>query len=148
MMFFKTWPYLKTGFAAAALAATSLAFSAPAQAHGRRGGGDDAAIAIGAGVLGLAVGAAIASDNNNNQVFIDQGYYPPYGAYANPAYPVHPGWGAYPVYPGWRGPVYGGPVYRGPVFRGYDPRWDRRWGRRGWRGNPRWGHRGGGWRGW
>lgn len=141
MTFFKTGPYLKTGFAAAALAATSLAFSAPAQAHGRRGGGDDAAIAIGAGVLGLAVGAAIASDNNN-QVFVDQGFYPgypPYGAYAYPAYPVHPGW---------RGPVYGGPVYGGPAFRGYDPRWDRRWGRRGWRGNPRWGHRGGGWRGW
>jgi hypothetical protein len=140
MTFFKTGTYWKTGLATAGLAAASLAFSAPAQAHGRRGG-DDAAIAIGAGVLGLAVGAAIASDNNN-QVFFDQGYYPaypPHGAYADP---VHPGWGAYPVYPGWRGPIYGG-----PVFRGYNPRWDRRSGRRGWRGNPRWGHRGGGWRG-
>lgn len=125
--------FLKTGLAASTLAAASLAFSAPAEAHGRRGG-NDAAIAIGAGVIGLAVGAAIASEGNN-QVFYDQGYYPaypvypPYGAYAYPAYPVHPGWRAYPAY---------------PVYRGYDWRWEQQ---RRWREHRRWERRRG-WRGW
>ena len=134
MTFFRTRTYFKTGLAAAALAAASLAFSAPAAAHGRRGG-DDAAIAIGAGVLGLAIGAAIASDDNNQGYYDtgynDQGYYPAYPPYRGYAYPAYPAYrGAYPAYP----------VYQG----GYDWRYDQA---RRWREHRRWDRRRG-WRGW
>ncbi len=119
---------MKIGLAAALMAAGSLAIAAPAEAHGRRGG-DNTAVAIGAGVLGLAIGAAIASDDNRD-VYVsynDRGYYPrPYGGYYAPAYPVYR---AYPAYPAWRG---------------YDPRYEQ-W--RRWREHERWEHRGG-WRGW
>jgi hypothetical protein len=119
----------KAGWVAAALAASSLALATPAQAHG-----DDAAIAIGAGIVGLAVGAAIASDRGHRDVHVDyhDGGYDPRGyvAYGYPAYPP------YPVYRGY-------PIYRPyPAWRGYDPayaewrRWrehERRERRRGWR---------------
>jgi hypothetical protein len=60
---------------AATLAASTLVVSAPAEARGyhHRGGGD-AAIAIGAGIIGLAIGAAIASDNDDDRYY-DRGYY-------------------------------------------------------------------------
>lgn len=67
---------IKTLGMAAALAATSLGFAQGAQARdrwGHRGGGDDAAIAIGAGILGLAVGAAIADRGDDR--YYDRGYY-------------------------------------------------------------------------
>lgn len=119
----------KAGWVAAALAAGSLALATPAQAHG-----DDAAIAIGAGIVGLAVGAAIASDRGHRDVHVDyhDGGYDPRGyvAYGYPAYPP------YPVYRGY-------PIYRPyPAWRGHDPayaewrRWrenERRERRRGWR---------------
>lgn len=64
------------------LAASFLAASAtPADAqryYRHRDHGDDAAIAIGAGILGLGVGAAIASSNRGygrNQGYYDRGYY-------------------------------------------------------------------------
>lgn len=58
---------------AAAAAASMLALSTPAQArHGD--GGDDAAIAIGAGIIGLAIGAAIADRNDDR--YYDRRYYP------------------------------------------------------------------------
>lgn len=54
---------------AAALGAAALTTSSPALADRWRGhrhdGGDDAAIAIGAGVVGLALGAAIASNSRD-----------------------------------------------------------------------------------
>ena len=51
---------------ASALLALSLGMSAPAQAQERyRRGNDDAAIAIGAGIIGLALGAIIASSNDD-----------------------------------------------------------------------------------
>lgn len=61
----------------AALAAASLSLAAtPAQARDRYGdGGDDAAIAIGAGIIGLAIGAAIASNHNDRY---DRRYYRSY----------------------------------------------------------------------
>lgn len=122
----KLW---KPGLVAAALAAGSMVMAVPAEAHGRRG--DDAALAIGAGVLGLAVGAAIASDRNSDvYVRYDNGprYY---GGY----YPPYPVYRAYPAYP----------VYRGyPAWRGYDPRYEQ-W--RRWRQHERREHRRG-WRGW
>jgi len=58
---------------AAGLAAMTLGMTSPAAAHDRRGGGDDAAIAIGAGLVGLAIGAAIASDDRRDRYY--DGYY-------------------------------------------------------------------------
>ena len=75
----------------------ALTAAAPAEARGwHRGGGDDAAIAVGAGILGLAVGAAIASDRPR---YYRDDYY------AGPAY--------YPAYPPY------GYTYNYPVYRGY-----------------------------
>jgi hypothetical protein len=62
---------------ATALAATTLVSASPAMAQNyRRGGGDDtAAIAIGAGIVGLAIGAIVASSNNDrNNDFRRNGY--------------------------------------------------------------------------
>lgn len=58
---------------ATAIAATTLVSASPAMAQNfRRGGGDDtAAIAIGAGIVGLAIGAIVASSNNNRR---DRGF--------------------------------------------------------------------------
>ncbi|WP_334181693.1 hypothetical protein [Novosphingobium sp.] len=61
---------------ATALAASALTASAPAMArdyYDRRGGGNDAAIAIGAGVIGLALGAAIADRGDDR--YYDRDYY-------------------------------------------------------------------------
>ncbi|MCK9542413.1 MAG: hypothetical protein M0R03_10350 [Novosphingobium sp.] len=58
---------------ASVLAATALASATPAMARDhwgprhRGGGGNDAAIAIGAGVVGLAIGALIASASNDKK---------------------------------------------------------------------------------
>jgi hypothetical protein len=60
---------------ATALVATALAGSSPAMARGyHRGGDDTAAWAIGAGIIGLAVGAAVASSNHHHRDY-DDGYY-------------------------------------------------------------------------
>lgn len=64
-----------------ALAATALTAAAPADAqryrggyrHYNRGGGDVAAGAILGGIVGLGVGAAIASNNRGR--YYDRGYY-------------------------------------------------------------------------
>ncbi|KUR70276.1 hypothetical protein AQZ52_15595 [Novosphingobium fuchskuhlense] len=126
----KLW---KTATTAIALAAGSLALAAPAEAHGDRAG-----IAIGAGIVGLAIGAAIASDHNDSDVYVRYDNRPRYyGGYyqAYPAYPVYRPYPAYRSYPAWRG---------------YDPRYDegRRWREHErWEDHERWEHRGG-WRGW
>jgi len=96
----------------ATLGAVALAFASPAMARDHyRGdrGGDDAAIAIGAGLIGLAIGAAIASDNDDR--YYDRRYY---GGYY--------GGGGY-YYPQYRGRY---------VYRDY-PRYDRRDYRRSYR---------------
>jgi hypothetical protein len=76
--------HLRSLALAVTLGATALVATAtPAAARDRyyRGhrGGDDAAIAIGAGLVGLAIGAAIASDNRRDRYYggyYDRGYYP------------------------------------------------------------------------
>ncbi len=74
--------------AATALVATAVT-ATPAAARDRHRGGDDtAAIAIGAGVVGLALGAIIASSNNDRDRYRDR-YYDRGYAYA-PAY--NSGW--------------------------------------------------------
>lgn len=84
---------------AAALAATVGLTAAPAEARDRyrhRGGGDDAAIAIGAGIVGLALGAAIASNRRDRY---DDGYYN-YDRryYPRGSYNGYPAYRAYPRY--------------------------------------------------
>ncbi len=91
----------------AMLPALAFAVAVPAQArdgyrHDRRGGDDDAAIAIGAGVVGLALGAAIASSDRDRDYYYDDGhyydgggYYPRQGYYygARPRYYPHRAYG-------------------------------------------------------
>ncbi|GGZ07617.1 hypothetical protein [Novosphingobium colocasiae] len=56
------------------LAATALTVAVPsASARGYNDSGDDVAIAVGAGILGLAVGAAIADRDDDR--YYDRGYY-------------------------------------------------------------------------
>jgi hypothetical protein len=82
---------------AAALGATAIGAAAPADArpwgwggrhygHYYRGGGGDAGLAIGAGILGLAAGAAIASSAGPRGYYGGGGYYEDYG-YAPPPPP-------------------------------------------------------------
>ena len=86
---------------AATLAATALGGLAatPAQAEpwrGYRHHGGDAGVAVGAGLLGLAVGAAIASSDRPHYYYRERYYEPAY----YPAYYGYPGYYAepYPVY--------------------------------------------------
>ena len=77
-------PLFRKAALALALAATATIAAAPAEARdrwGRHRGGDDAAIAIAAGIAGLAIGAAI-SDNGgrdyNDRYNRGSYYYPQY----------------------------------------------------------------------
>lgn len=100
---------------AGAAGALALATTTTAEARGWHRGGDDAAVAVGAGILGLAVGAAIASDGPRRSY-----YNYDYGYYGGPAYyPAYRPYGYYyRAYPRYRGGYY----YR-----------DRDWRRDGWR---------------
>jgi len=72
---------IKKSMFAAGLAATALASTTPAMARDwHRGGNDTAAVAIGAGILGLAVGAIAASASNHDRYYDDRydGYGPAY----------------------------------------------------------------------
>ena len=119
--------------AAAAIPALALV-AAPAQARdgyyrGHRGGGDDAAIAIGAGVVGLALGAALASGSRDRDYYYDDEYYYPRGSYYQ-SYPRYYSYDYdYPRYRrdwnGWHGDRHDGWGHHG------DRGWDhdgRRWG--------------------
>ncbi len=67
---------LKRAALGLALAVTTLGAATTAEArdrYGRHGDGDDAAIAIGAGIVGLAIGAAIADRDDDR--YYDDGYY-------------------------------------------------------------------------
>ncbi len=101
----------------AALAVGALTLSTTAQARDRyRDRGDDGALAIGAGIIGLAVGAAVAS---NNDRYYDRPYAYNYGA-PPPRYRGYPRDYYYDAYPR--------RAYR------YDRRWDRGYDRRGYAG--------------
>ena len=80
-------PFGKAAFAAM-LAAGAL-IATPAEARHRHDNGDDVAIAVGAGLVGLAIGAAIASSDRRHYrdgYYYDR-YYPRYrGYYAHPQY--------------------------------------------------------------
>ncbi|HEX5263964.1 MAG TPA: hypothetical protein VFW13_10585 [Phenylobacterium sp.] len=91
---------LTAAMAAITLGGAVLATAAPAEArpHGYYGGGyyggyhhhDNTGAAVAAGVVGLALGAALASNHGYyNRGYYGGGYYPAYGyAYAPPAYRV------------------------------------------------------------
>lgn len=103
--------FVKKAALGAVLAATVVAAATPAEARDRRYRGDDrAAVAVGAGVLGLALGAAIASDRRDR--YYDDGYY-------------------YRSYPRYRGNYYYSPPPR--YYRG--DRYDRPWRGDRWRGD-------------
>lgn len=66
---------IKRATLAVSLAAVGLMTATTADARDHyRNRGDDAAIAIGAGIIGLAIGAAIADRGDRN--YYDQAYYP------------------------------------------------------------------------
>ncbi len=117
---------MKKMMLAVALAATGMVgVAAPAEARDRyhRGGGDDAAIAVGAGIIGLAIGAAIASDNRRDRYYRG-GYYD--GGY----YRSYPNYYYYDSYP----------RYRNHYYRDHR-RYYRRSHRNDWRGGRSWGGR-------
>jgi hypothetical protein len=86
---------MKRAVLAVALVATTFGAATTAQArdrdYRRGGGGDDAAIAIGAGVVGLAIGAALASDNHGRRYYRDR-YYPRSRYRNNYYYDSYPGY--------------------------------------------------------
>lgn len=110
--------------------ATLVAVASPAEAQWRnRRGGDRTALAIGAGAVGLAVGAAIASNNrgwrgdrwNRGYYGGNRGYYGVPRGYAYGYGRGGPGWGAYD---GW----YGAPrarCWRERVWDDWRGRWRR-----------------------
>jgi len=102
---------IKGALAAALLAGSSLAGTAPAEAR------DHTGTAILAGIIGLGVGAAIASSDHNDRYYSNDGYYGyDSGYYAAPAYSY--------------GVTYDRGYYgRNYYGRGYDDR--------GWRGHDR-----------
>ena len=127
--------FLKKAVLATTAAATALTMSAPADARTYyrhyRHHNDTAAIAIGAGILGLAIGAAASSGRNG---YYNGGYYD--GYYNRPGYSFY--YESYPsyyrynngyYYNGYR--YYDGWFYDGRGYRMYDRHaWDRRWGGR------------------
>jgi len=118
--------FIKAAIAATALTGASLAAVQPAEAR------DHTGVAVAAGIIGLGVGAAIASSANDRPRYYDTGYQQSYydnGGYYNYA----------PSY----GVVYDRGYYQD---RGYHRGWDRH-DRRDWDRHDRhdWDHRDG-WR--
>jgi hypothetical protein len=89
---------LTAAMAAITLGGAVCATAAPAEAQHYRGGyygghyrHDNGGAAVAAGVLGLALGAAIASDHGYSHGYYDRGY----GYYGGPAYAYGYGYPAY-----------------------------------------------------
>ena len=113
---------------AATVAAGLLAGAAPAEARpwGYDHHGDGAGIAVAAGLIGLAAGAAIASDRGPYVEQAPVGYYaPPPVAYAAPA-------GCYNAYPGYDGYCYPAAYYVNLGWGWHDGGW--------WYGGARYAH--------
>lgn len=125
------------------LGVLALSLAAPAQARDRYDDdGDDAALAIGAGVVGLALGAALASDRNDRYYYDDGNYY---GGYYDRGYSrrYYRGYDRYPRHyrynRNWRGHSWndGGRYRRGDHgWRGHRGGWGGGWNGR-WRGDRR-----------
>jgi len=127
-----TWKKLSLAGAAGAMALVGglTATTAQARDHYRGRGDNDAAVAIGAGVLGLIVGAAIADSNDDR--YYDSGYYP------DRRYVTYPGYPGYYYYYRSRPNIY----YRDRYYdRYYGSRYSNRW-NRGWDRGYRYGGRG------
>ncbi|PEQ12671.1 hypothetical protein B2G71_10200 [Novosphingobium sp. PC22D] len=114
---------------AAGVAAMVAGTATSAQARDRwdhRGGGNDAAIAIGAGLVGLAIGAAIA--DRDDRRYYDRRYYPSRRYVRVRGYP-----GYYYYYDGYPNRYYRDRYYSRyyqPYYRDrYRSRWDRGYGR-------------------
>ncbi|WP_232494331.1 hypothetical protein [Novosphingobium kaempferiae] len=126
----------------AALSASVLAASSPAEARDRYyGRGDNtAAVAIGAGVIGLALGAALA--DRDDRYYNDRGYW---GSRRYVTVRDRPGY--YYYYDGYPNRYYRDRYYSRDYSRWYRDRdrWDRgrdRWDRgRDWRSDRRWDRR-------
>lgn len=98
--------FRKAALGAALVASASLA-AAPAEArdrYGRHRGGDDAAIAIAAGIAGLAIGAAISSNGRRDRYYDGQyydggydggNYYNGGGYYPRSSYNAYPRYNTY-----------------------------------------------------
>lgn len=111
----------------AALAACALTASAPATARDRYGD-DTAAVAIGAGVIGLAIGAALA--DRGDRYYYDRDYY---GSRRYVTVRDRPGY--YYYYEGYPNRYYQDRYYD----RYYAPYYRERWGRGpAWRPGPHW----------
>ncbi|MDB5670781.1 MAG: hypothetical protein JWO25_1740 [Alphaproteobacteria bacterium] len=114
------------------LASTVALSAAPADAQRyRRHHGDDAAVAIGAGILGLGVGAAIASSSRNrgyygNNYYDDRYYGNGYndGGYYNSGY-YDRGYYGGSYGRGYDGYAYNRPCTTRRVWDGYYRRWVR-----------------------
>lgn len=119
---------LKKAVLGATLAATALTAAAPAEAqryrrYHRGGGGDVAAGAVLGGIVGLGLGAAIASSNRNryyDRGYYDRGYYPRNNYYNDyrPRYRQQ--------YRPYYQPYYGGYANRCYTVREFDPYTGRR----------------------
>ena len=105
--------FIGKSIAGLAIASTVALTAAPAEAqrYRRHHNNDDAALAIGAGIIGLGIGAAIASSNRRDRYYGDR-YYDSYdrGYYGRGYYG--------------RGYARGG-YYGDPYYRGYDRRYYR-----------------------
>jgi len=120
---------IKKAVLAGALGASALTVASPAMAddwrYRRHGGGDEAGAAVAGGIIGLALGAAIASGSRDR--YYDDGYYyrhrPRTRVYVYESYPRYyggydrPYYRHYPRYYG----GYGNPYYGG--YRGYYRGW-------------------------
>ena len=105
---------IKGALAAALLAGSSLAGTAPAEAR------DHTGVAIAAGILGLGIGAAIASSDHRDRYDSYYGYNAPVDYYAaSPSY--------YSYGYSYSRPSYGGYGYDRSYYRHHRDRDDRRW---------------------
>lgn len=116
--------FIRKAVLAGALGAATLTAASPAMAdpyYGHRRGGDTTGAAIAGGVIGLALGAAIASGSRDRYYDYDGGYY-----YDRRAYPRYRNYYVYRDYPRYYRPY----QYRNDWRRrGHR---DRHWDRRGW----------------